>query len=343
MNSQMLPPEAREYLRQLERLLADLPADACASALDDVTAHIEESLDSGRTVTDTMAGLGSVEGFAAQYRDELRVPTASQSGTAQPATLRQTGLLHLVSVGVALLACVFAAFLSPAASVSESSGSSGGSDDGATTTLTFVEAYGPGGIALLLAPALLALLPLLLPSGWRTPVSLVNALVITGFAALTGFTIGMFYVPLAVMMWTAVIVPWRMGKGLAFANAPLWRIFGGVLIALPALLLVPGGLSGAVLADPPLWIGTVAVIALGAAFAIGMRASALVVALLGLGVMVFVMTEGSMFAIAFWWIGGLYLACGIAAFVAWGTKEPQRPRTPQQSGTPQQPRTKGLT
>ena len=69
MNSHMLPQEANDYLGRLEQLLADLPADARASALDDVAAHIEESLESGRNVTDTVIGLGPVESFAAQYRD----------------------------------------------------------------------------------------------------------------------------------------------------------------------------------------------------------------------------------------------------------------------------------
>lgn len=323
MNSHMLPQEANDYLGRLEQLLADLPADARASALDDVTAHIEESLESGRSVTDTVIGLGPVESFAAQYRDELRVPAAQPE--IQPATLRQTGLLHLVTVGVALLSFVFAALLSPVASVSSSSSSSSGGTGTAepveASTVTFAEAYGPGGLVLLLVPALLALLPLMLPPAWRTPVAVANAVVITGFAALGGFTIGMFFVPLAVMMWAAVIVPWRMSKGLQLANAPLWRIFGSVLIALPAMLLVSGGLSGTVSADPPLWIMATIIVVLAVAFAIGVRATALAVAILGVAVMVFAMVEGGLLALGFWWFGGLYLACGISAFVAWGSKE----------------------
>lgn len=319
MNAQMLPPESRNYLQQLEHLLAGIPAASRASAIDDVTAHIEESLASGRSAVDTIAGLGPVEVFAAQYLEEFRV-----TPSVQPATLRQTGLLHLVAVGVALLACVYAAFLSTALFSTGTTMNSDGTETAFEESSNFVEIYGIGGLLLLFLPALLALLPLILPPSWRTSVAIANAVLITGFAALGIFTIGGFYAPLAVMMWAAVIVPWRMSKRLQLVNSPYWRIFGSALIALPAFLLASGGLSGSLRLDPVTVVGTGVVIFLAILFAVGVRASALAVAILGLAGMVLAMAEGGMMAFSFWWFGGLFLAAGISAFVAWGTEEPAK-------------------
>lgn len=145
------------------------------------------------------------------------------------------------------------------------------------------------------------------------PVAVANAGTVAVLAAVTFTQIGMFYVPLAVLMWAAVVVPWRFAHGLDLARSPLWRIFGGVLIGLPGLLLISGQLTGAILLQGPSFLIPVVSIALGVLFGFGLRASYFTIAALGFAVMVLVMIDLGLLTLAIWWAGGAYLVIGLTA------------------------------
>jgi MFS family permease len=311
-----MPREANHYLRTLERALAYAPAETKAAVLDDVRAHIVDALESGRSIEETLEGLGAAEAFAEQYRDELHIAASDDAAAVTGARM-----LHVAAVLVGVLAGAFVAFLLPSyagTSVSEQGGDVG-VEIAETTVRTLAQEYGPGAAALAMLPAVLALLPLVLPRGLRVPVALANAVLVTGFSIVSGFTVGVFYAPLALIMWVAVIVPWRMTRGLDLATAPIWRVLGAVLIALPALLRAASGLSGATHFGPLAWATFIGTLLLAALFAAGVRVAALVTAVIGLAIMVLTMFTQGMLLVATWWAGGLYLALGLSAYLAWGS------------------------
>jgi drug/metabolite transporter (DMT)-like permease len=49
------------------------------------------------------------------------------------------------------------------------------------------------------------------------------------------------------------------------------------------------------------------------------RVAALVTAVIGLAIMVLTMFTQGMLLVATWWAGGLYLALGLSAYLAWGS------------------------
>lgn len=339
MNTERTPQELTSYLRTLEAALADAPAEARAEILADVRAHADDALEQGRPLTEVLEALGPADEVSEQYRRELGLagepgrPGSFGSGIAQdPASLREAvadrgaRLLHFASVAVAVVTGAFVAFLLPAFAVhsmSTGSGSTGSGSTGfgsstepvdmGTRIQTLFDQLGAGAILLALLPALLALLPLVLPRSLRQPVAIANAVVVSLLALISGFTVGLFYVPLAVLMWAAVVVPWRVLHGLDLATSLLWRIFGGVLVCAPGLLLVSGLITGTIVFS---W-GTLALVlvsvVLGVLFALGWRPVYAVIALLGMTAMVLGMVDLGLLTLAVWWVGGAWLAIGLSA------------------------------
>lgn len=326
------PRELRRYLHALETALAAAPEAARTEILADVRAHAADALDDGRTVEEVLQGLGAAEDVAAQYRLELDLPvreareTADEDPTAPNAAVaeRASRMLHVASVAVAVLTGALAVFLQPAYTVSAVSAgsSSAGTIELGTRSETVFEHLGAGAALLALMPALLALLPLILPRTLRQPFAIANAVVIALLSLLGGLTVGPFYLPLAVMMWAAAVVPWRIRHGLDLSASPLWRIFGGVLVAAPGLLIVSGLVSGAVMRDWASLAAALAALALGLLFALGVRLGYALIAALGLAVLLLAMLQPGMMIITFWWAGGAYLAIGLSAVA---TLRPKRP------------------
>lgn len=321
MNARSLGQESDAYLRALAKELAGAPVAVRDAALDDVRAHLADALEGGRSPEEALSTLGTPQSFAQQYRDELRVPEQGDNAeTAASATAARA--LHLATVFIGLLAGAFMSFiLRSFVTESATSSSDGSSTGGETVSQTLAESLGAGFVLLAFVPALLALLPLVLPAGWRRPVALANAVVMTGFSLLGILTIGGFYLPVAVLMWSAVIVPWRVGRGLRLAQAPIWRAAGAVVIAAPVLLLGAGALSGSLILDPPAWFIMFGALVLAVLFAIGLRITALVTAVAGVALMVFSMFDPGLITLGIWVAGGLYAALGISSYVAWGTRK----------------------
>ena len=328
-----------EYLRTLGHALGDAPAGAREAALDDVRAHIADARGEGRSVDETLNGLGSAEIVAQQYRDELGLPAAAE--TTAVAESPAARMLHWGAVALGVLTAVFVAFLLPMySSATESSGSytsssgsgSNGPDVGELvheTTETLVQVNGPGAAVVALLPAVIALLPIVLPRAGRRPAAIAGATVVTLFTVIGGFTIGGFYLPLAAMMWAAVIVdlrpspsrvPLRMHGEDPRPSAGPGSFAGGlvvaVLLALPGVVLFVSTLGGAVQFDAVVVVMTAVSLGLAVAFAFGKPWAYLATAAIGALVMVFTLFDAGMLVLATWWIGGLYLVAGLTAFLA---------------------------
>jgi hypothetical protein len=99
--------------------------------------------------------------------------------------------LNVAAVAAALAVAVLLAVV-PVYSVDSSA--AGGSSE------TLIEHEGLWVLAVVLAPALLAAVPLLLPATWRHTSLVIVATVAVLFVLVTGFTIGMFFVPMAILL-----------------------------------------------------------------------------------------------------------------------------------------------
>lgn len=295
MKAEDMPRELTRYLGELEAGLLDAPRDARDEILDDVRAHVLDALDTGRPVAEVLAGLGSAEVAALQYRQALGLPR-ERPGDEGRALL----ILHAASVLVALLTACTVLFV-----------------------LGFADRLGGLAWASALLPVVLAILPLLLPNGTRMPVVVANAVVVALLAVIGGFGFGAFYAPLALMMWAAVVVPWRIRHGLDLARSPLWRIFGGVLVAAPALLAASGQFTGTVQLGVPGAAAVVLALLLAVLFAVGWRGAYLLIAAFGLILLVLAMPDPGPLVLLVWWIGGAYLAIGLTA-VATLRRRPSR-------------------
>ena len=83
---------------------------------------------------------------------------------------------------------------------------------------TLLEVNGPGVLGPLAAPVALAALPV--AANWtalRTPTRVLAAVLLTGFALVAGFSIGLLYLPaagalLAAILWSAVPAPVRADR-----------------------------------------------------------------------------------------------------------------------------------
>lgn len=305
-----LSPAAEEYLQTLGAELADAPASVRTAIVDDVRAHITDALEAGRDLPDVLAGLGSPLSVARESRVELRLPPRD-SGDEDRA-IAAARILSIAAVALAIVTAVFVSFLLPAFTTADGEGN--------MSTLTLFQSAGPGIALLTLAPAALAVIPLVVPPRVRTGTTLAVAVVMTVFSVISGFTIGGFYAPLALLLWAATIVPWRVRRGLDLGREILWRSVAAVALLLPVLLIVPGIASGVIEVSP----GVLGVVGLGIACAVlafvGRRLGLLIVATVGGLVMLLAMVSGGMLVLLLWFGGGAYLALGLAAFAATGRR-----------------------
>lgn len=312
MDTEPLPRQARDYLRKLDRSLKDLSKDERQIAADEVAAQIVGGLERGSKITEVMRELDDVDTYAKRYRAEARRAAAADLGS-----LRKAGMLHLMAAIVALLGGMFVALRMPSfmLEIADSTGST------TTEVRTIAQEYGVGAVLLALVPAVLAALPLIVPLKWRTPIAIANASLMTVIAGLAAFSIGMFVMPLAVLMWAAVIVPWQMRRGFSFANSIRSRLIFGALIALPGLLIAYNAFTGSFILDTMGWLVVAIPLVLGTLFAYGMRAAALITGIIGFVAIGYTIVFPGLLMLATWWIGGLYISFGFGAYVAWGEKK----------------------
>ena len=83
MTNDALPEATETYLRTLSGELSDAPPDTVREIVEDVRAHIADALDSGRTMDQALAGLGTPQAVAGQARDELALPDVALDHAAR--------------------------------------------------------------------------------------------------------------------------------------------------------------------------------------------------------------------------------------------------------------------
>lgn len=230
-----------------------------------------------------------------------------QPPEAQQQEVRARGrILHLTAAVLGAFAAVYVAFMMPLPVII----------DGNTVISTLAAVSGFGAVAISFLPTLLAIMPLAISAEGRQSIAVANAGVVTVLAVLVGLELGLFYAPAALMMWLAVIVPWRYRRGIASAQYIQWRVFGAIVVALPAALILTSLASGTFETNVQSVLIGVGLAVLGVLFGFGSRVTYYLVVLVGLAALVLTMLYPGMIAAAVWWIGGLYIAVGMTAISA---------------------------
>ncbi|GAB2503954.1 hypothetical protein GCM10027063_49000 [Promicromonospora xylanilytica] len=279
------------YLRAVSKRLQSLTAEQRDAVLDDVRAHFADAADAGRSPEQAAESLGDPAKFSERVRAEL----GHEPGRAD----HVRRVLQWLATGVAVFTMMFISFWFP-------------DQDSLPGVDAQVEQHGFGIMLWNLVPALIALLPVLVPTRVRTVATAASAILLTALC-LTGLYNSSWFVPTALLAWAALVTPAVARDGRPAAG---WRVTGGVLTALPATLVLVGLLTGSF--DLDVWgvLLTVASFALGVLVALGRPRAGIILAVGGVALLVQSALSPGYIVLATWWAGGLLLTVGASHALA---------------------------
>jgi hypothetical protein len=287
--TEMSTSTERAYLRDVGKRLKALTPEQRDAVLDDVRAHFAEAADAGRSPEQAAEGLGDPATFTERVRAEL--------GHEPGRTDRMWRILQWLATGVAVFTAMFVTYLLPD---------------------TRGEEFGEPGfeiVLLHLVPALIAVLPILVPARARRVATMSAAIVLTvaSFAVFENAYDLSFFLPTAMLAWAALIVPVIARNG---RPAAAWRITAGVLTALPASLALVGGLAGSWDVTVEIVLYTVAFLLLGVLIALGKSWAGIVLAAVGVALVIESTLDPGLLVLGVWWAGGLLLTVGVSHALA---------------------------
>ena len=331
MTSQTLPPQAAAYLADLESAVTDLPSGIGDDLIADIRAHLAEAMAADRPIEEVLRSLGPADQVVAEVRDSLGLGATADAGPwlseeaiaaeahARKVSRSRTGLsIAAAALGLvtALLASVVAPRFAPGGILPPL---------GARAT----EPLGMVLAAIILLPTLVATVPLLVPLRHRELATLGAAMVLTAFAASSSLLpaipgIVTLWLPMLLMAWAAVIIPWRLQRRAGGAPHPGWRISGAMVLAVPGIIGAHTLATGSARPDAGI-VGVVCVIlVLAALYGLGVRVVQPVVATAGALTLVANAAVGPWSSPLFWLLGGVWLVVGLGAIASNGW----RARTP---------------
>jgi len=304
-----------EYLETLHRTLAGVRADRRQAVVADVKAHIDDALESGQTVLEVLAGLGPAQDVAREYLGDHAAGDHAAGDHPPDAPTQAARLLQRAALVLAVVTAVFVTLLLPGYTTS----------DGGDATGTLAEQLGLGLSLLTLVPAGLVALVLLVPTPRRGAAGVAVAALVTALALATSASLGLFYGPVVLLAWLAVLVPALLRRGLSRTARRVWRIVGALVLLLPTAFTVSLLVSGSLEAAPALLGVAVAVLAVALAYARGSRTGYLLTTVLGAALLALAAVAGGLLVLGLWWFGGLWLALGLGALAAHDGSRPLRP------------------
>ena len=322
MINQTLPREAKEYLESLASAASDLPPEVGSDLMSDIRAHLSEAIAAGRPINEVLRSLGPAEQVVAEVRDSLGLGAdatrslADESSAAQAhvrkLTRARTGLT-VAAATIGLLTAVLSTFMlsSPAA------GGTGPADPSSA------QRAGLGLAAITLLPVLVAAVPLLLPIRHRAAGTTVSAVIVT-LACFVNLllpavvSLQMFWLPEAMLLWAAVIVPWRMRRRGGRPANPAWRIAGAVVIAAPTVPSVVFLLAGSESPDGRTLATLGVSLVLAVLYALGVRMAQLALAVAAVVMLVSGVVQSGFLGPVLWLSTGLWITLGLGAFAATG-------------------------
>lgn len=280
-----LPTAARTYLAQLRDALGHLPGSERESILSDTRRRIAKLPGRGRWMPDIIAALGPAEALAGSF--EKVEPEALKVRSGYEFLTR---ILAWPTFAFALLTAAVLLFAPQAGITTSIDTASSFSDQ--SVSFGYIEQDGrPGWIntellpaaLVALVPALFSLTPLILRGKASAVLQLFGALVMSAVTVLAGFSIGLFFLPFVILLFSLFLVPPVMMRGAMGRAGWVWRTIGTLLLlavlAVAALgilrattswlLLVPALVLVPVLGHLVRWRwAEIALIAVGLAFII---------------------------------------------------------------------------
>lgn len=294
---------AKRYLRQLSGYLADLPESQRRVIVQDIAEHLEESRLSGRTELEAISALGDPREVAKASRSELGIP--EPRGTA-PWPVSNT--LLGAAVALACFTAVIVSFFLRNAEGQHPESTS-------TTERTFsswVELFGPGVAVLTLLPAALVAALLLIPLRHRRWATVACAVAATLLVLLNPIDAGLFYVPMTILIWLAVFLPFAKELQAGRGELLSIKIVGVAILLIPCALMLGSILVetfDVVMLPAVLWI--IGCIALSIGVMLNRRIAYWLVLAYGVLALFVAAFDSGMLVAAFWLFGGLILSFGM--------------------------------
>ncbi|GAB3168842.1 hypothetical protein GCM10027059_32390 [Myceligenerans halotolerans] len=277
------------YLRDVGKRLRALTPEQREAVLDDIRAHFADAADAGRTPEQAAVSLGDPATFTERVRAEL----GHDPGRAD----RIRRVLQWLATAVAVFTAMFVSFLWP--------------DESLPGLDTQFEEYGFGIVLWNLIPALIAVLPILVPARARTLATASSAIALT----VVSFTSvdSTFFVPTAMLAWAALVTPVIARNG---RPAVGWRIAGGVLTALPGFWVLGGALTGTIDLTVESVLSVALIFALSTLIIRGKAWAGTILAVVAAATIVLVTLTPGLLLLAVWWSGGLLLTLGASHALA---------------------------
>lgn len=282
----------QRYLRRVRSELLDLPPEQRSAILADVESHIDEVTADGASIDNALERLGPARSLATNARTELspgsapsRVPVA-------------------VALALGVVTALVVAFTAPlwnAVARDE------------TGAVTVALSTGPWTVILGAIPAAVVLVATAVRPLPARVILITLAGVLSVLAAL-GLTVLGWYLPFIAQLWVSILLPMATARGLHWPPALGWRVATGIVLVAPVLILFSREASLLTVV-----VLTVSVI-LAALWITGISLADYLTVGAGTALIVFSIAMPGTFMLATWWLGGLFVILGTAAFSA-------RPRT----------------
>ena len=194
-----LPDRAERWLRHVSRRLGSLDRGQREDIIEGLRSHLSEILDAGEPIDDVLARIGSPKVCAAKIISEQRSATGEDLGGYRLNAKRIFQFAAFVlTAGAVLAALVLPGYTTM---TSDSAGHV------AVGSRTLLEVSGPGVIAVMAVPFLLALAPLLARANSWKRISAFSAALLLAFAAVAWLSIGRYFAPGAVIAVIAAFMP----------------------------------------------------------------------------------------------------------------------------------------
>lgn len=285
-----LPRAARNYLEQLRRELSHLTEAEISEILSQTRTRINDLPGRGRRTEDLYNALGTAQSMAGNFK--RTEPEALKVRSGKEFLSR---ILAWPILGFALLTAIVVLF-APATSqtgIVYSTGSVVSGINGESASFGYVGEpalaavelqIGAQILWLALVPLALSLIPLILRNRVGMILQILGALLLTAVIVLGGASIGLFFVPVTILLWAQVLAPPIMMRGSMARPGPLWLILG----ALTVVVILAGACGASLpLADGKIWPIYAPALVLGVlAILLPARRRALHITLVSLGLLV---------------------------------------------------------
>ncbi|WP_404290552.1 hypothetical protein [Glutamicibacter arilaitensis] len=253
-----LPRASRNYVEQLRQELSHLTSAERNKVIEQTRAKIQKLPGRGRKQVELIEQLGTPGMRAAKF--QRTEPEALQVRSGKEFLNR---ILGWPILAFALLTTVVVYFGPIAAPGNSGEWTPFAGADGALAR--FEAVVGAQVIWVAMLPVLLSVLGLYLQNIFSTIIGVLGASAITLVVIAGSAGIGLFFLPITVLLWAQVLTPLIMMRGSMARPGPLWLIAGALLVLATGVWVVSAGLratelNGWLIIGPASLLGLLAVL-----------------------------------------------------------------------------------